>query len=66
MLLSLWNKNRNVLTYTLVELAVTTPAHGWVVSSVDLCNLVPLDALDLVHCHVAGKRHSLVGRECTF
>ena len=55
-----------IMTYALVELAVTSPAHGGVVSSVNFCDLVPLDVLDLVHRHVPGKRNSLVGRKRTF
>ena len=47
------------MTYALVELAVTSPAHGGVVSSVNFGDLVPLDVLDLVHRHVPGERHSL-------
>ena len=44
-------------TYTLVELPISTPGHGGVVSAVDLRDVVALDVLDLVHGEVSGKRH---------
>lgn len=44
-------------TYTLVKLAIATPGHGWVVSPVDLGDVVTFDVGHLVHGQVAGKRN---------
>ena len=44
-------------TYTLVKLAIAAPGHGWVVSPVDLGNVVTFDVGHLVHGQVAGKRN---------
>lgn len=43
------------MTYTLIKLSVTSPGHGWVVTTIDLSNVITLDVGYLVHGQVAGK-----------
>ncbi len=44
----------------MVELSISSSAHGRVVPPVDLSNLVAFDVLDLVHSHVPRERHRQV------
>ena len=44
----------------MVELPVSSPAHGWIVSSVDFGDLISLDAGDLSHGHEAGERNGQI------
>lgn len=44
-------------THTLVELSVTAPGHGGVVSAVHLGDVIAFDVRDLVHGQVASKRN---------
>lgn len=44
-------------THALVELPVASAGHGWVVTAVDLSDVVALDVGYLVHCQVASKGH---------
>lgn len=43
------------VTHALVKLSVASAGHGWVVTTIDLCNMVALDVGDFVHGEVAGK-----------
>lgn len=43
------------MTHTLVKLSVASAGHGWVVTAINLSNVVALDVGYLVHCQVAGK-----------
>ena len=45
------------LTHTLVEFSVASEGHSRLVSPVDTINVVALDGLNLIHSHIAGKRH---------
>lgn len=53
------------VTHTLVKLPVASAGHCWVITAVDLSNVVALDVGDLVHGHVAGKGHLKEGRSRT-
>ena len=48
------------LSYALVKLAISSTAHGRIVSPINFGDLVSLDVLDLVHGNVSGKRNSQV------
>ena len=43
------------VTYTLIKLSVSAAADGWVVTTVDLADVVTLDLGDLVHGDVARE-----------
>ena len=44
-------------THTLVELSVATECHPRLVSPVHPVNVVAFHCLDVIHGHMAGKRH---------
>ena len=48
-------QNNYGITYTLVELSVTSQCHSGLVSAVHSVNVVALDLLNLVHCYIASK-----------
>lgn len=49
---------RNVsVTHTLVKLSVASTGHGWVVTTIDLGNVVALDVSYFIHCKITGKRY---------
>lgn len=45
------------MTHTLVKLSVASAGHGWVITAVDLSDVVALDVGYLVHRQVAGEGH---------
>lgn len=44
-------------TYALIKLPVAPTGHGWVVTAIDLSNMVALDVGDLVHGQITCKGH---------
>ena len=44
-------------THALVELAIASTGHGWVVTAIHLGDVVTLDVSDLVHGQETGKGH---------
>lgn len=47
----------------LVEFSVSSLGHVWLISSVDLGDLVPLDILDIFQGHIPGEWHSQIVSE---
>ena len=45
------------MTHTLVELSVTSPSHGGVVTAIHFSDVVTLDVCYLVHGQVASEGH---------
>lgn len=48
-------RERPRTTYTLVKLSVAAACHGWVVTAIDLSDVIALDVCDLVHGQVSCK-----------
>ena len=47
-------------TYALVELPISSSAHGWVVPPVDFCDLISFDVRNLVHRNETRERNGQV------
>lgn len=51
-----WQNLKQIkMTHTLVKLSVAPASHGWVVTAIDLSDMVAFDVGYLVHCQVAGE-----------
>ena len=44
-----------IMTYTLVELPVSSQGHSGLISSVDSVNVIAFDGLNLIHSYIACK-----------